>query len=370
MSTTAAMAALSSDAAPATPDPDQEIIDQIIYLASLASNRREIEPMMDSLRSVTATREANQPLTDQERDKLAKLRANLVDYLIKSDPLRSFTVDTLNQRVQSRYSTQKSGMSRNTRAFFGIVLAAVGAGLLAMLPVYGSSIAYRAVVAVPLFYTVLCAGTAWFYLSSLSNFRPELRQAFVLLCAGVALLGLNFSTYGPASLLGFNHDPLFRYGGPMWIVVSMFICMYFGLWIYARMMRLRTRFASLKLLLAVMVPLIVIIVLAPHPSPTPEEAYFDFSLSCIVGFIVLGAFAAGLARAIKNSVTTAFTDSMRWLYIFFLSCVGGSILGLGAVFVLGELSGQSLNVVLALVGSQPVILLLYTGYLFKRDTGK
>jgi hypothetical protein len=47
---------------------DHKTIDRIIYLASLASERLAIEPMMDTLRAITASWEPTEPLSTKDRD--------------------------------------------------------------------------------------------------------------------------------------------------------------------------------------------------------------------------------------------------------------------------------------------------------------
>jgi hypothetical protein len=42
----------------------------------------------------------------------------------------------------------------------------------------------------------------------------------------------------------------------------------------------------------------------------------------------------------------------------------------GVLFVRGELHGVALSVVMAVCGIVPQVILLYSGYLFKRETGK
>lgn len=78
-------------------------IDAVTYLASLASNPREIDTILDDLRQVTAQMTANRPLSDQEQAKLAVVYSKLIDYLVQKESLRKFTREGLSAKVHAHF---------------------------------------------------------------------------------------------------------------------------------------------------------------------------------------------------------------------------------------------------------------------------
>lgn len=350
------------------PIPDDQLIDRIIYLASLASNRREIDPLMNNLRTVTANRQSGEPLTAQAKTTLTILEGQLQDYLIGRDPLRSFTKETLNQRLLAQQTGQDTRPAAR-RTFWAFIATAVGVGTIAMLPFY-ATFTTRLIIAVPLFYTVLTIGAVWFYLTSLQNFRPELRRAFLLLSGAVIVMTLEFSQAALVSLLGWGDLPPFRYAGFIWLVTISFILLYLGLRIYARMMQIKSFSLSLPAWLLITAIFSLGAVVAPHAAHVRDELFFDLSLASAVTLIITPVFGAVVARAIMNNVTTAFTGSIRWLFRYQVICIPGIVVGCTALYLLGQLNGQALNLEIEVFGLGPLLLLLYTGYSFKRDTGR
>jgi hypothetical protein len=87
------------------PSSEALLIDVVVYLASLASVPREIDPMLDTLRQVTS-RASNRDhsLGDQDRQALVTVSKQLVDYLVTRERLRNFTPQELHTAVRREFN--------------------------------------------------------------------------------------------------------------------------------------------------------------------------------------------------------------------------------------------------------------------------
>lgn len=87
-------------------------VDVINYMATLASNPQEIDPLLDTLRRITAQLDPRQQkLTKSEESDLAKLYLKLEDYLVTKEPLLHFTVPSLREIITTRFQFAKDTAS-------------------------------------------------------------------------------------------------------------------------------------------------------------------------------------------------------------------------------------------------------------------
>jgi hypothetical protein len=347
------------------PTPDGELVNRIVYLGSLVSVRTAVDSLLDTLRQITARWQPDSPLSNRDRRALEQLENDLKTYLIERDPLRSFTPETL----QERLTIQSTGTHRRPNAFFAIIaLSLLSAALPFLLPV---SSALRPVLSIPLFLLTLHAGIAWLYLSALRNFKPGLRQAFIYICIGIVLFGLLYSFYATINYLGIGGHPLFKFGGLPWIIGPGFAFVYLGLRRYLQLLGLKSRAASMPLAGSLMAIVALILVLAPHSPkiPASEVFYFDLSVIGLGMLFVATTLGAVLARQISRYTNTAQTKPLRLLYWYLALVAATAPPGILYIFWAGSLQSQSLDTA-ALGGSLPEFLLLYIGYSFKKRTGQ
>lgn len=104
-----------------------------MYLASLASNAKEIENYIRPLRELKRLRSKDDTLTHEEEEVLDRIEENIKHYLLTSEHLRSFTAETLEQHLYER--TDAHRLVRNLRwrivvILFVATLLAVSAYLL------------------------------------------------------------------------------------------------------------------------------------------------------------------------------------------------------------------------------------------------
>jgi hypothetical protein len=83
----------------ATVDP----LEIVTYIASLASNPSEIDPIMDDIRILTSKLDPNQSLTHDQQLVIAGVYKKLEAYLTVRDPLRLFTKEGIRQNLAQKF---------------------------------------------------------------------------------------------------------------------------------------------------------------------------------------------------------------------------------------------------------------------------
>ena len=93
--------------------PDQILIERITYLASLVSNLQAVDSKLDTLRVITARVGAGNQISlgESERSQLLVLENDLKNYLVTSDPVRSFTAEKLQRRLE-KYTETRNPQAR------------------------------------------------------------------------------------------------------------------------------------------------------------------------------------------------------------------------------------------------------------------
>ncbi len=345
---------------------DRQLVDRILYLGSLASRRQDIDPLMDTLRVVTASWNPVQPLSASQDRQLKELEKKLKDYLVTLDPLRSFTYETLEKRLME----QAQGHIQFWKdSYWGTVIISVIVGCISFVLPLSLGLKDRALLSTFLGFVILHVGIARFYITALKNFKNQFRKVYVYLSAAAIVLSIAFAQYLIIELFDLSRFPQFRYAGIAWLFSIAFILMYLGFRMYAQMLQIKTRFTSLGVALSIAVGASILILVLPHHS-VAEPLYFKIS-SVATGLLpVFSLLSASLAKKIKQTVTPAYAKSVNWLYYYTLVVGLGSILGQVAFHLLGELYGERSAVIMIVFGVAPQLVMLYASYLFKKETSK
>lgn len=77
-------------------------IDIILYATSLTSDVTKVDPYLDKMRYITASMQPGQPLSPQDQQALRAVYIQIEEYLIHSDPMRSFDRRTLRQTIATQ----------------------------------------------------------------------------------------------------------------------------------------------------------------------------------------------------------------------------------------------------------------------------
>ncbi len=367
--------ALPQDTNTAKIKQDRDQIERVTYLASLASNYQAIDAMMDALRSVTADWDGTSPLSSAQTDRLRDLEGRLTQYLITKDPVRTFTADSLAKQLDAHAGRHPLRSVRLS------LLGVVGSSLLAagapfLVPSFSRE--ESALLGIPLFFVVLHIGISWLYLSALKNFQEEVRRAFQLICVGVILFGAVFSHYAAISAFHLESQPLFKDAGITWIVALPFIFFFFGLRLYAKQVQVKTRLLSPWFVLVVVIAGAALsigesLLSSPTSSITPLEGFLVIGGRMIDVFAAIGSI---MAWKIRKVVAPAYARPMTWMFAYlFLSFVASMLSGI--LFISGSFEGESgatesmpFYLFMALAGLPVQLLLMWTGYVFKREVSK
>jgi hypothetical protein len=368
----------NADVSPSTSaSADHQLVDRIVYLSTLGSDRTVIDPLMDTVRIVTARWPADKPLSESDRASLVELEHTLKHYVIHTDPLRSFTSETLEQRLQSRGKEKEKsqkGINPNARAFIISLILTVVSGLGLLFLPFGSSVT-RQLIAAPTALLVLHLCVIWFFLSSLGNFNQKFRRAFLYLCIGVLMLSGTATSLMVVQLFDLTRFAEFKYGyaGILGVIASSaFVFVYIGLRTYARLLSIKHRLTSWPLVTLLVVATCVLITFVPHAAkvPTSEAIYYLASLATITPVGTFALINSVLASKIMHRVTPAYAKSMKVLFFYQASFLVAAPIVIGIALVFGQINGSFLSILMATTAIPPESILLYAGYLFKRQTGE
>lgn len=348
-----------------TPADDRKLVDGIIYLSSLVSESKAIDPMLDSLRNVTADWDSKIPLEHSKRLALQKLTIDLKQYLIHRDPLRSFTSDMLD----SRLATNLTGTTKKIPPFTIFVGGAlIIAAIVLALPL-PLQIVNRLYLAVTVLLLTLIVITIRLYLSSLHNFNQALRGVFSYLCIGSSLLGVTCLHYTLIGLLQLTNQPLFAYGGATEIALAAIIAIYIGLSHYAKILKVSTKSIFISLTISFVITIILAVVTA-YAREIPDKFFFSLAFASTLGTSVFAFFGGRIALALLKNVTASYAKSLRVVYIFLLACAATALTFVIALTWLKHLSVGALGLLIAVAGVPSIGILMYSGYSFKKETGR
>lgn len=354
---------------------DRDLVDAIVYLASLAAQPQAIDAALDTLRIITANWAPETPLDETDRAVLKKLATDLKDYLINRDPLRSFTEQTLEQRLQenlkNRYQTSRLAFDFNAAA-----LGSLGLAEATILIPSGLNIIDRIILSIPIFLMLITLTNAWFYLTSLKNFKIELRKVFSYICIGTVGLGVQFLHFTYIQLAGLGQVPLYKYGGLPLIGLLSFLAFYIGLRKYTNLLKLNNKSLPTQFVGGILLLGVVLVGLSSYLLRISDKSYFILSLGSVVSIAIMAIFNSQIAHTITDGVTPVYALSIRRLYLFFLAVAAGSsaytlviiwIVSLGGSV---GLSGNALSTTLGICATPALLLLLHSGYSFKKETSK
>lgn len=346
------------------------LIDRIVYIASLATNRTEIDPYLDVLRSITARSKLEEiQLSEANKNALNGLESQLKNYLVSREKVRLFTAESLDLQIEQHingHGTERS-LNRLAAVFLG---GALIAALLAALLVPLDSLDERLQLASAASVGVLGIGAASLFLNALSAFRSQLRQAFILICIGVGVLGLGFAYLAANEVFGLVPKSVSDILDTLPFMI-MAVMMTWGIQTYARLMDVTSRLLSRKLtlILGVLAPAILfglsLLGSNSESETTPvADAISTLMLAWMLLFVVISIFV--LPRIIKQAADL-YRPPIRALRLAIFSTFlviitsGLAELGIGNLGLTGTYRTFVYILVMVMGG-----LYLYAGYTFNR----
>jgi hypothetical protein len=163
-------------------------IEKVTYTASLVTRAEDIDKLLDPLRVITARSDPSKDLSSDDVETLKRIQVELESYLVTKEKIRSFTLDSLHLQITQHMEGKQDNTSL-IQLWIVVITAIIFAGIAANLPLHTIQEQVQAGGATA--FSVLTVGAASLFLTALPAFRSALRQRFMLICAGVTLLGLS-----------------------------------------------------------------------------------------------------------------------------------------------------------------------------------
>lgn len=346
-------------------DSTKRQLDTIMYMASLASRPKEIDPILDTVRAVTASLPPGGQLTPAQQQSLKEVERRLAIYLTRDEPLRVFTLATLQERIEARFA--KGASLRSLRAMLAVILlatAAIGAVLLVLpldLPrqtrfqMVGSTV-----------FGILPAGAAIFFYTALKTFKPALQKAYRLICLGMLIFGVSLLDQ---PILDYYHVRESPYGAfaiaiPMLVAFGM---IYQGVRQYAQVAGLRGRLFQLRTLLWVLAVASAVAIILPHATILNfSEIFFDISAILLVALGMVGIMTGLMLFSLARTGARIYSAPQRTLGVALMLAGSGALYILALRYAVGMTRPEGLFLISVLAFIIAGSLFLRAGYIFNR----
>lgn len=171
-----------------------KLIDSTLYLASLASDTKVTDPLLDTLRTITASRN-EETLTPSDKQELMGMQARLKNYLVNEDPVRRFDTAVLEQKVYEHTLGQDHFAGLRKAMAIIVSLALV---LWVILTALGNRISWISESHLPELSAIAItfAGAALLHLRAIKTFEPAIKRAYVYFCVPITMLAAFYLHFG------------------------------------------------------------------------------------------------------------------------------------------------------------------------------
>jgi hypothetical protein len=288
-----------------------DLVGVAVYLASLVSSPRLIDPLLNTMRMVTSRAGYNrdQPTPD-EANTLRRLCDDLVTYLVTKEQVRSFTQEDIERRIEARFDGGVT--NRRVHVALAVILAAaviVGVACFVInIPGQGDAdpTARHIRLAIPSVFACITLGAAWYFHSALRYFRTNLRRAYNLVSLAILIMGIAHLQLLFAIGNFWTGD-----GGVAFLYVPPHILLLIGSLVFAKAMGIHHR------MWRVIVPLVIVgtvaVLLAPHSPPLSNETFFDAAYGLFPLGIVTAFAAAVNFYGIAKNINDIYKLPVRYL---------------------------------------------------------
>jgi hypothetical protein len=302
---------------------DTTILDAITFVATLVSKTSEVDPQLDRVRTITAQRSAEE-LTKEDKHTLREVYSYLEDYLIKKEALRSFTRDSIREQVYDYlHGKRKSTLALPLTVIWGIALGGVLISLIA--PASFVPTAVKPTLAATFFFVAIYSGAAWMFWTGLTNFKDEIRRAYLPICLGIALVGMTLLQTPIAVWLEQDTSVVFRYITSGLVIPIAETLFYIGMRRFAQLGGVRSKLLSGTLVFGLCVGLSIVANILPRSDSGVPGWIMIVSLTLLASGAVLTFVTAIITGMVRQSLSLVYKRPMAWLVAFLLastfSCV-------------------------------------------------
>jgi hypothetical protein len=338
--------------------------DRIVYLSSLVSNPQRIDTYLDSLRSITASQRSDkQEVLDLVTATLNRIEHEVTQYLLKTEPLRSFTPESLQQHLYERVEAPKliRRLRWQTAGIVALTIALIG--FVVSLPF--STVSVRFDVGLVLGIAVCYLGGLLLFLSALRHFSPEARRAYRWLSLGFAIGSVSLLINAVLTLAYEAKTPWDR----LWLlnigVYAQYAALYIGAVKLAKLQGIQSWLTN-GWVVGFIALLTGILLLIP-PVGRQVEAISGLVLPLVGMALVLTVAADELLRRTWKASTPLYKGPAKALWLTFMAAVTGwSVYALSQFLPqaiakpIGELKVSSLFFIVA------TVLLVWSAYRFNK----
>jgi len=164
--------------------PNEQLVEVITYTASLVSNFQLIDPMLDTLRKVTARGTGS--LSEIDRTNLHSLQQQLEQILVNQEQFRTFSYETLHTHIQRHFSNAVKRTTRLLDRWIALIIAtALGVAAISFILLGPAQHTARSAISLSTLYLVMYAGTALLFASARKEVTSEVRQAYSYLAGAL-----------------------------------------------------------------------------------------------------------------------------------------------------------------------------------------
>jgi len=348
---------------------DRQLLDEIVFLAGLASDLSAINPLLDTVRLVTAKQSTDAPLNlaPDDRHQLLDVRAQLEDHLVNRDSLRKFTKESLQAAVEEQFNKQAghiSPLSQVRQQFKQILMVIGGVFVLAAVMSLALSVPYWWLLAASCTVTAMFISACWLFLSQYATFTQALRKAYAWICVGVVLLGISASAWMLfTSIKKVYVVPALHYGLIYYLFDLAFVAAYIGVRFFAQAQSVRTPLANLWIVLPASVLVGMAITWAPHII-TPDDRYLRTTMPGVVLISFYGFVIALLADRVRRTLTAPYARAMGWFGAGYALSASVGIVSTLIILYTGAGFGPKL-IILGIFYATGGMLVFISGYLFR-----
>lgn len=342
---------------------DRQALELAIYLASLVSEVRAIDPMLDPVRQITARLAPGAPMPPDDQKTLEQVCHDLEDYLTTREKLRVFSPEQLQERITDfTHGAEHRSLRRVLAVMAGVAVVFILAVVFAP---FALSPATRGLTASSIFFMMVHLTAAWFFISALKTFAPTLRQAYLLIASGVVILGLTQIVQPVVNILNLQSTPYNTLFSVLPLIPA-YVFMFEGARRFAKVLQRQSRWLGPLTIVVGLIIALPLGLLIPHVSSGASEELLDiiFALQ-IVNVTVVVVLTALLAR-IVGSLTTLYARPVRLLLVFAVISIGIGAYMLVVNALTGGIPSELMLIPLIVAIIANGFILLRAGYDFKR----
>lgn len=336
--------------------PTATVLDEVMYLASLATHPDELEPLMNTVRLITARLKTQHQPSPQDERELARVRSQLNDYLLSKEPVRIFTPESLQLSIREHFAKQDHRPAWQLAVIIAATILAGFGCMLLPIPDQNTKGALTSSIVIG----VISAGAVFFFLSSLSVFKAGVRQAYHFIVAGVISTSLAQLVQPIINLVSSNTLDANNIKIGILIDVTIFILpgaalTYSGVRKYASKMGITGRLTSARLLMGLLLGIGIVSALLGFT--VINDRWLGPSQVIQGCVMVMAILSAGIMRQIVSKTAFAYSRASRALFVSLL------VNGITALYIYGFIPVYFIHSTSA-VGFIPTSVMLLVAAIF------